>query len=415
MAKEVKTPEEYAAEMKAVQAAAEKASADAKAEIAELEKKTEAAKAEFKEAKEAAELATKTAADMTEKVEKLVARMDIKTEPKEEMSLETAIENALESKEWKDGARKVLESKGSFTMEVKIATTDVTTPVARTFIDPEIGGAGRFPNSILDIFNRRTIPANKNRIGYREASYIDATGYASEMTALVQANNASMNEKYREVAKLGNFTVFSTEMLEDYSELVDWTVNEAKHGITSKINMLLKEGNGSDTTKPNEIYSVKSGSKAFDAVASGVKVEHANVADLVRAAITQIKKQGKAKYRPTHVVMSTATLESLRLEKTTTKEYLMNPALGTEMVHGLVIVEDPELNDNEMYVLSKSTLNIYEKRTLQLVVEFKAEIDATRYFLWWRGNSLIREMDKVGNVYIANIETALASITKTEA
>lgn len=407
---------------------------------AELEKKLEAAENEAKSAKEAVEELKRTSAtaeelkkatdDLTKTmgiVEALNGKLQILsagTNTDERASdFKTALEQAFSSEQFKKGAREALERKnGSFSMdvEVKFSTSDVTNPISTTQMFPGVYADPDAANAFLELFSANTIPTGKNKVAYIDAAFTDNTGYAEEMVELTSANTAVGEEKSRELAKIGSFMPFSAEMIEDNAPLLAWAQQQCMRAIRAKADTELWSGAGADTPgNKKKIYGLKTqGSTPFNAVTAGLaaKFEKANLADLVAACITQIEVQGKGVYTPTTVMLHPSDYAELAGQKNTLGNYLNILPGGTSMVlHGLDVRKSVKVAPCEMAVLSRQTLMLGDKRTFTIEIERKPNTDSYILWIYWRGQGVVTEPNKLANIYVANITTAIAAISKTNA
>lgn len=415
---DTKTPAEQALELKTATAEARAATLDLKA----LFEKAKGPNAETSELKSQLAEQEKKYATLESNLTALHSKLgkaNLEGKNDTPQTLAMVFKAALDSPVWKDGVNETMaKEQSNFSMEVKVPTTaNVTTPIANSQLLEGIGTIGRAPNSLLDLFITSAIPQDKNRIAYREASFLDNSGYVSELAKMATANTAKMEEKYRSLAKVGSFMPFSTEMLEDNSELVSWATTEGMEAIRYRLNGFLDTGIGADGgANATKIYGLKTtGVTAFSAALSGLagKVENPNIADIVKAAIVQIKKQGKGRFIPTHVVMSIDDLAILDTMKDTNGQPLVIRGYdGTPRLHGLTVVEDIERTQGEGYVVTQRTLQLKEKRGFSVEIERNADKDGYTFYIRWRGQALIRDIDKMGNVSF-NTSTDLAKIAKT--
>ena len=135
-----------------------------------------------------------------------------------EKSLAEQAEKILNSAEFKSAVKEVMSKKrqSSGIFEVKIATSDVTFPVARTNTAVGVYGAQPFANLFLgNAGSPFVIPEGKNRASWLEGSYTSNVGYVDEITAISTADTGSMTEKTREMAKIAAKMPYSSEIVSD--------------------------------------------------------------------------------------------------------------------------------------------------------------------------------------------------------
>lgn len=307
-----------------------------------------------------------------------------------------------------------LRSTGEFAL--KLQSTDVTNEdVLRTLASTRIYADADKRNAFLQLFSRTNLPDDKNRIMYNNASYTDNTGYVDELAKNSNTNTASLTGKYRELAKIGSVLPFSEEMVEDYGYFLSWAQTRAQQGIRSKLDTLLWNGDGDDSSNPKHIYGIKTkGSTAFNASGAGVEtsVSNANLADLILAMKTQAKVGSNEAYMPNYVLMSYGAEFQLRTLKNTQGDYITMLPDGSMTVHGLTIIPTAKLGDKELLVVDSTTLQLFDKRFFTMEIQRVPDTDSYNLWLWYRGQALVTEPDKKANIYVDDYETALAAITK---
>ena len=164
-----------------------------------------------------------------------------------ERSLYEQAESILNSGEFKAAVKEVMSKKrqSSGIFEVKIATSDLTFPVARTNTAVGVYGAQPFANLFLgNAGSPFVIPEGKNRASWLEGSYTSNVGYVDEITAISTADAGSMTEKYREMAKIAAKMPYSSEMVEDASIALNWFRTKAQQYILNKVDSEIFAGDG---------------------------------------------------------------------------------------------------------------------------------------------------------------------------
>ena len=162
-----------------------------------------------------------------------------------------------------------------------------------------------------------------------------------------------------------------------------------------------------DASKPKHIYGLKtSGVTAFNATTAGVaaSVSAPNIADLILAMKTQAKVETNDSMAPNYVLMNYATEFKMRTLKNTLGDYI------TVLPNGA-----PKLSASELVVLDSTTLQLHDKRNITMEIERVPETDSYRLWLWYRGQALVTRPDMKANIYVADINTALAAIEKATA
>jgi hypothetical protein len=335
-------------------------------------------------------------------------------------SLEDAMREVLTSDEYKSALKEVQEKKrqstGVFEIKtdpVSVVTSGLTGDVARTVTPVDISAPGLEPNKFLAAAGVRVVPQDKNRASWFDGAYFSNVGYVSELTALDNADGATLTEKYRELAKVGAKLPFSAETTTDMSYFINWAKNEGVKYTLAKVDELIFAGAGADSTKPKEIYGVKAkGATAFNATTAGLalSIYKANLADLIQAAATQVRIQGKGLYTPNLVFLHPTNVAKLRLLKNTQADYINILPNGGMLVYGIAIAETARIAATEMLLVDTSTIQLHQKGSLEMEVERIASTDSFVMYLRWRGQVIVPTDSIKGNIYVANITTAIASL-----
>ena len=412
--------EQKVADLKAQMEAAVKEAAEAKAEVetlrAEMKGDTKGAEMETKynEALAQIKLLDESIQDFNQKLNDLNKGGEVK-------NFEQAFKEVFSSTEFKEDLNKVInkDKSGTKVFEIKtdptsVITSGLTGDVARTVTPSDIYSAAYEPNKFLAACSVRTIGPDKNRASWFDGTYYSNVGYVTELTAQNTGDGGALVEKYREVAKIGAFLPFSAETVSDMSYFVNWAKNEGVQSVLSKVDELIFGGDGADTEgNTKKIFGVKTqGSTAFNATTAGLalSITSANLADLIRASATQIRIQGKGRYNPNVVFLHPANVAKLYMLKNTQADYIQVLPNGAMSVYGIAIAETARIAVTEMLVADSSTLQLHQKSGLEMEVERIPSTDSFKMYLRWRGNVVVPTDAKLGNVYVANITTALAAL-----
>lgn len=366
----------------------------------------------------------------SEKIEKLegalkaqgveIATMK-KAAPKHEehKTLAGAMEEVLKSEDFISAYKNMRSGRGSLStgeFALKLDTSNVTNEDPnRTVLTTKIYADASPRNAFVQLFSRINVPDDKNRIMYNDASYTDGTGYAEEMKSHANTDAATLTGKYRELSKIGAVLPFSAESAEDFGYFLAWAQTKAQQGIAAKLDTLLWDGDGVDASQPKHIYGLKkSGVTAFNAATAGVagSVSAPNIADLILAMKTQAKVETNDSMAPNYVLMNYATEFKMRTLKNTLGDYITVLPNGALSVHGMTIIPTPKLSASELVVLDSTTLQLHDKRNITMEIERVPETDSYRLWLWYRGQTLVTRPDMKANIYVADIDTALAAIEK---
>ena len=405
-------------ELKAKFEALETEREELKSKVAELETKLSALEGknnddEFTAVKSDIDKLNESINDINKKMVK--QDVDVKA------TLEDSLRSVYESPEFKAQLQEVMEGKRQSTQSFEVKTdpssvilSGITGDVTRTYPFGGVKGSLYEPNKFLANMNVVSVPQDKNRAMWYDGTYYSNVGYMTELTAITTGDGAAVEEKYRELAKVGAKLPFSSEVVSDASYFVNWARNKGVESVLNKIDELIWGGLGADVTKPKEVYGIKAkGATAFNASTAGLAlaIQDANIADVILAAATQIRISGKGQYMPKVVYMHPTDVTKLRSLKNKQADYINILPDGSLMVHGMVIMETAKVSANELLVATPETLQLHQKAGLETEIERVASTDSFVLYLRWRGQVIVPTTDIVGNVYVSDITAAIAAIS----
>lgn len=358
-------------------------------------------------------------ADMEKKfdnVDATLAELKKQMEEKKEMkeqTMEMAFKGVLQSEKFKNSLQELREGKAArFVTEVKVDTSAITGDVNRTQQNYNVYGATFAGLAFINRLPRYTIAAEKNRIVYCNASFVDNTDYVGEGTAVASANSGTLVEKYREVAKIGSKLEFTSEMMSDASYFLNWLRNQSVLAINAKVDAQAWNGDGADGSKPKHIYGIKGAATAFDAEEAGhaTAVENADAYALLLACKAQIEIATNGAYTPNIVFVHPAEYTKLRNLRDANGNQINVSDIKNFL--GCEVVSTTRLAQGELVVADINAIQLHEKQGFELEVERIASTDSYAMHLRWRGNIVIPDEAKKAVIYVANIDTAITAITK---
>lgn len=346
----------------------------------------------------------------------------VKQDVEVKATLEDSLRSVYESAEFKSQLQEVVEGKRQSTKAFEVKTdpssvilSGITGDVTRTYPFGGVKGSLFEPNKFLANMNVVTIPQDKNRALWYDGTYYSNVGYMTELTAITTGDGAAVEEKTREIAKVGAKLPFSSEVVSDASYFINWAKNKGVESVLNKIDELIWGGIGADGgAYTKNIYGIKTqGSTAFNASTAGLAlaIQDANIADVILAAATQIRISGKGQYMPKMVYMHPTDVTKLRSLKNKQADYINILPDGSLLVHGMVIMETAKVSANELLVATPETLQLHQKAGLETEIERVASTDSFVLYLRWRGQVVVPTTDILGNVYVSNITTAIAAIS----
>ena len=324
------------------------------------------------------------------------------------------------TEEFKNQLKEVYEKKRQSTQsfEVKadptsVITSGLTGDVTRTMAG-EIFTQGYEPNQFLANIQTVLVPQNKNRALWFDGAYYKNVGYVDELTAVATGDGAKLEEKTRELAKVGAFLAYSSEVADDMDSLLNWATNEGIETILGKIDEYIYSGVGADGgANTKKIYGVKTqGSTAFNATTAGLAlaVSNATLADLVMAMQTQIRIQTNGKYSGNLLYAHPSLVTQMYLLKNTQADYINIMPNGSMMIWGIRVAPTTKIAATELLLVDTRTSKLYQKGSLELETERIASTDSFKLHMRWRGQVVTPTNAKLGNVYVANYVTALAAL-----
>lgn len=346
----------------------------------------------------------------------------VKQDVEVKATLEDSLRSVYESAEFKSQLQEVVEGKRQSTKAFEVKTdpssvilSGITGDVTRTYPFGGVKGSLFEPNKFLANMNVVTIPQDKNRALWYDGTYYSNVGYMTELTAITTGDGAAVEEKTREIAKVGAKLPFSSEVVSDASYFINWAKNKGVESVLNKIDELIWGGVGADGgAYTKNIYGIKTqGSTAFNASTAGLAlaIQDANIADVILAAATQIRISGKGQYMPKMVYMHPTDVTKLRSLKNKQADYINILPDGSLLVHGMVVMETAKVSANELLVATPETLQLHQKAGLETEIERVASTDSFVLYLRWRGQVVVPTTDILGNVYVSNITTAIAAIS----
>ena len=339
----------------------------------------------------------------------------------EKKNLKQKIAAILQSDEYKAQVAELKTKSGNArtkTFETKddptsVLTSGLTGDVTRTMAG-EIFTQGYEPNKFLANITPVLVPQNKNKAMWFDGAYFDNVGYVTELTALSTGDGATLEEKSRELAKVGAFLPYSEEVADDMDYFLNWAVNEGIESVLGKIDDLIYSGVGADGgAYTKNIYGIKTqGTTAFNATTAGLAlaVSNATLADLVRAMQTQIRIQTNGKYSGNLLFAHPSLVTQMYLLKNTQADYINIMPNGALMIWGIPVAETTKVGATELVLVDTKTWKLHQKGSLELETERIASTDSYKLHLRWRGQVVVPTNAKLGNVYVANYVTSLAAL-----
>lgn len=337
-----------------------------------------------------------------ETIEKL--RKMVKENPK---GFNAMMRDALEEK--REEIEKQLKGTGRFTVELKIATTDITAQtgalIIGTVMDPTIHSVPVLSNAFLLAFG--TKPLTGPRLGWVESTTSKNVGYVKELAANDNKTTVTFAEKYRKTAKVATYMEISSEFENWFENLYNYCIDEGQRVLLKDIDSKVWKGEGNDSTKQDEIYGIKSQSTAFAKLAT---YENATVADVILDSIAQINKAG---YSANVALVSYGTEAQLQGLKDKDGNYIYDKV--NSKLRQVTVIKTDVLTDSEILVADGSCAEIYMGNIYELEFSRQASTDSWRVDYRRHAQVKVTTPKKKGLIYVADIDAAITSITAAAA
>lgn len=263
-----------------------------------------------------------------------------------------------------------------------------------------------------------TVGSDKNELLWTVGSRTQNVAYIGELsdaTSGVDGSTLTAVDKTRKLSKIVGRAVVSNESFEDLSQLAQRVQSNLIEGMELFLDQEIFDGEGNDSTKPNEIYGIiPNQSTAFNASLLP-KVKMPNEADLASSAALQ----AALNYHKANTVWMSETLAfKLQRTKDSTGQYIINKLVDGTMMMGGLTVKTNEIFGGEtekMLVGDPAKIQYWVKRGLTAEFERVPKTDSYNLYVYGRQQVLVEDEDIKGLIYIDNVATALEAIALEQA
>lgn len=354
-AEEVKTPEDGASESvekMLKEAAAQARKAAEKSMDESVQKATEAVKSLFNSLTESAEKSKKVMESVQDK-----ATFDVESVKKGIEDLASRQRNTFS---FTIKTKKDLDFLLKSTSESGSLTGDVIEPqrVAEITRDPV---RSVFIESIADV----TPNMESNALSYVEVVNESGAPLPTAELAQIPEKDFEFQEFKAPLKKITVMNKHSVEILKDAPQLV----NAIKGWLNEDVNIVtdqqLLTGNGIGDQLPG-IFGVAS---ELDETEVGTKrVEFANLADVLRVAITKIAVSGKGKFVANYILLNPEDADALDLTKDDTGQYVLPPFKSADgnTIKGVRVIENVGIPAGQFLVGDFRKLHIGTKGGVEI-------------------------------------------------
>jgi HK97 family phage major capsid protein len=260
-----------------------------------------------------------------------------------------------------------------------------------------------------------TIPVNGDNINsdikyydWDEATTVRAAATIAE-GAVFPESTAKWKQYNLPIRKIGDTLPVSEEFFEDEAMFAAELQLFLMTNVDIVIDDQIINGDGTGT----ELTGLITSSPAFTAAASGIS--DASIYDLLVKVSEDITTNRGSKYIPNFALMNIADINKMKLKKDANDNYVMPPFVSRDGqdVSGMLIVEDNNVVANTMVVGDTRYGKLYQRAGLTVS---RGEVDAQfvedmmTLKVRKRLAFLVREVDKTGFRYIADIDADLVTL-----
>lgn len=407
----LKAQQQLKTEMKA----AKDEAAAAKQAVENMKKDNETSTTEIKEAKENLVKATSAIEKLNKDFEAL--KLDNKGGDKPIQTLEEAIEATLKSDNFTQGK----------TYEVKASTLDIVTPITNSQVISGVNMPRQRALAFMPHFTMRTVMQDKDTIVWIEGEYASNVGYVSEGKDQTTDDTVKAVEKSRKLVKISAKIKVTAEMYEDKAYIANMLQAEMRSKALLWFDKELYGGEGADADgKTDKVYGLKTHATAFSATKAGVaaKLDSPTMADLASAVklqgavidVTDSTQVDAGGFNVDVLFINPVDAMVWRHTKDANGQYLLiKLSDGSEVMGGLRVVETTAIAANTMLAQESGLSDLYLRRNFEIKVGQEGNDmskDMYTIVLFMRGQSLVKNINKPGIIYVSDIAAALSALKK---
>jgi len=336
----------------------------------------------------------------------------------EVVTLEDGIKSLLNTDEFKKAKSEKFRNNNMFSVKADLSNITGTVNLTQQRLD--VNFAPDRALAFIPFTNTGFIGQDKNRVLWVEGAYTSNAGYVGEGTGQATADTGTAQEKTRAMAKISAKLPLTAELLEDAEYIASAFRMKMQEKALLFADNEVYEGDGDDSSNPNHIYGIKGHATAFDEtiVTDGMKVEKANIGDVVDAVILQAET---AEQRGLNVVwMNPKDFFRFKTAKDTNGNYLfVKDVNGGYSINGLTVVRSNAVDPNTMLAADTSKIQLWWKRNPE--IKF-SQMNSTDFVddkytavMFLRNQVVVEGQDKTALILVDDIDQAIDDITKTVA
>ena len=362
----------------------------------------EATKAELKSAKETAEKQAQEINNLDASIkaqQAVIETMQKNMQEKKEMTFAENLKSAL--MENKDKIEKMFEEKrGGSSVRMEVKMTSVPSQAYGTAVDTVVGSQPHVARAFIAAFGEEIVAGDK--AAWLDGTFTNNADYVEELVK-AEDSDAAATEVIRQFGKIATRLLLSSELNDWMSEVAQWAQGEAIEFINDKVDAEVWNGAGA-VGAPRKVYGLKGQATAFAKVGT---YENATVADVILDAVAQAKKNG---YTANVAIVPFGIEAELKGIKDANGNYIYNQLTG--MLAGVRILPSAAIGATEILVADSRCAKVLRRPSIEVEITRDADLDGWKVNVRKAVQTKVKAAHKLGLIYVANAETAVAAINK---
>jgi len=310
----------------------------------------------------------------------------------ESVSIFKSLENNRESLiAIKEGNAKSVQFKAAADMLISTNVSGGNVPVEQRI--PGMNAIASRQVRLLDIVSRGT--AESNVISWVSQANKDGAAGGTAEGAIKNQIDFDLVVASETVVKRTAFIKVSDEMVDDISFMASEINNELMRELLKDVENQVYQGNG---VAPN-MNGIRTVATAFAAGSFANAVDNANIVDVLRVAMNQVKLADQA--MPNYILMNPSDITSLKLIKvgSTDDRYIdqLQLVAGMLSLDGVPIIESTLVSQDDYLVGAFDLATVYDKGSVSIEVgldgsDFTDNMRTVR--AEWRGATVVKTNDR---------------------
>ena len=315
-----------------------------------------------------------------------------KTAKAGEVSIFKSLENNRESLiAIKEGNAKSVSFKAAADMLISTNVSGGNVPVEQRI--PGMNAIASRQVRLLDIVSRGT--AESDVISWVSQANKDGAAGGTAEGAIKNQIDFDLVVASETVVKRTAFIKVSDEMVDDISFMASEINNELMRELLKDVENQVYQGNG---VAPN-MNGIRTVATAFAAGSFALSVDNANIVDVLRVAMNQVKLADQA--MPNYILMNPSDITTLKLIKvgSTDERYIdqLQMVAGMLSLDGVPIIESTLVSQDDYLVGAFDLATVYDKGSVSIEVGLDGD-DFTKNMRTvraeWRGATVVKTNDR---------------------